>query len=153
MSLVKSGSSTQDSMDSMGRWGVPFSATGAKRTVLVETKVGRMGGQQAPSHIPHTCSPARFISVSRILGFRMEFSQQRGASFYGNRGTENSAFSITARLHGNLGTAATLTVWSTETEKATGSMDGRKGPPGASLGSWVNQGLNQLSGSVLRWQC
>lgn len=85
MSLVKSGSSTQDSVDSMGRWGVPLSATGAKRTVLVETKVGRTGGQQAPSHIPHTCRPARFISVSPILGFRMEFSQQRGASFYGNR--------------------------------------------------------------------
>lgn len=81
----------------------------------------------------------------------MEFSQQQGASFYGNRGTENSAFSITGRLHENLGNAAA--VWSTETEKAAGSMEGKKGPRGAFLGSWVNQGLNQLSGSVLKWQC
>lgn len=43
MSLVKPGPSTQDSVDSMGRWGVPFSAAGVKRTVRAR---GDQGGEE-----------------------------------------------------------------------------------------------------------
>lgn len=77
LSLAKSGSSAQNSSGGMGRWGVPFSATGAKWAVHVESKAGRGGPQ---SHSTHQQSCRVHFCVSP-LGFTMEFSQQWGESF------------------------------------------------------------------------
>ena len=121
---------------------------------------GDQGGEDGwttdPQSHPTYLQPCKVHFCVPYIGIQNGVLTTTGSILYGNRGTENSAFSITARLHGNLGTSATLSVWSTETEKAAGSMGGRKGPPDASLGSWVNQGLNQAvfsSGSAESFCC